>query len=56
MFFKIYISDTGNEAKLEGVKITEDRLRNIDLDGTLAEEVTFFFDTSDDCQEECSSR
>ena len=56
MFFKIYISDTGNEAILEGVKITGDHLRNIDLDGTLAEEVTFFFDTSDDCQEECSSR
>ena len=56
MSFKIYISDTGNEKILEGVKITGDRLRNIELNGTLAEEVTFYFDTSDDCQEECSSR
>ena len=55
---KINISDTGNEAVLEGVKITGDRLRNIELDGTLAppEELTFYFDTSDECQEECSSR
>jgi len=48
--------NTGNEAILEGVKITGDRLRNIELDGTLAEELTFYFDTSDDCKEECSSR
>ena len=53
---KINISDTGNEAILEGVKITGDRLRNIELDGTLAEELTFYFDTSDECKEECSSR
>jgi len=48
--------NTGNEAILEGVKITGDRLRNIELDGTLAENLTFYFDTSDECEEECSSR
>jgi hypothetical protein len=39
------ISDTGNEAILEGVKITGN-----------AEDLELDFETSEDCKEECSSR
>ena len=42
---KLYISDAGNEAILEGVKITSD-----------TEDLIFDFETSDDCREECLSR
>ena len=45
IFLKLYISDTGNEAILEGVKITTD-----------TEDLIFDFETSDDCKEECLSR
>ena len=44
-FLKLYVTDTGNEAILEGVKITGN-----------AEDLEFDFETSDDCKANCSSR
>lgn len=48
--------NTGNENILEGVKIVGNQLKNIDLEGNLAEELKFYFGSSDDCKEECSKR
>ena len=42
---KLYISDTGNEAILEGEKITGD-----------SEDLEFYFETKDDCERACSDR
>ena len=45
IFLKFYISDTGNEAILEGVKITGN-----------AEDLELDFETSEDCKNACLSR
>ena len=42
---KLYISDTGNEPVIEGVKITGD-----------SEDLEFYFETKDDCLKACSDR
>jgi len=46
----------GNEDILEGVRIVGNRLRNIELNGTLAEELEFFVENNEDCKQECDER
>jgi len=47
--------NTGNEAELKGIKILNDRLRNIE-NGTLTDELTFIMEDSTACKAECDSR
>ena len=42
---KLYISDTGNEPVIEGVKITGD-----------SEDLEFYYETSDECRKACKSK
>ena len=49
--------DTGNEPIIEGVRITQDRLKNINLNGELDEnELVFYVESSEDCRDECNGR
>ena len=53
--YNFFSLDTGNEAVLEGVKISKDRLRNIENE-TLTDELKFTMESSDECKAECESR
>ena len=41
---------------IRNVKIIADRIQTIDSTGTIGQELTFYFDTHEECQAECKSR
>ena len=49
-------TETGNEKVIRNVKIIGDRIRTIDSTGNIGQELSFYFDTHEECQAECKSR
>ena len=52
----ISLTDTGNERIVRNTKIKGDYIREVDSTGELGQYLTFYFESHEDCQDECSSR
>ena len=50
------LSETGNEDVLENIEITTDNLQILDTNGSFLENLKFFMESADECQEECQAR
>ena len=52
----LIFTDVGNEKVLYNTKIKGDRLKEVCNDGSLGPDLSFYFDTHEECQAECESR
>ena len=55
-FFEIIIVDIGNEEVLKSTKIIQDPVLIQEDNGELGGKITFYFDSYEECKEECDSR
>ena len=51
-----FLTGTGNENVVRNTKIKGDYIREVDSTGALGPALTFYFESHEDCQAECSSR